>query len=389
MILFVDGQGTVLSSDVTRVYQGQNVANSLTIVAPFPITNAVSVGFELPNGVRTTNYALTPIAPIDDVKNVLGDGYSYWQWTTKNGAVTELAGTVLGQFFIMENGETIATGSFSFAVEQGTQPIIPPTPDSDTWQAILRIYNDLSAKLVNKVLNDFTVDATTGIGTKYYNDGTTATVQFPISGGGAAFESAAVTILTFTTSSWVQEADGTYSLAYSSTNTGFTDNEYIVNLGEATTENEVTGYLNRADTYFQGSDGSILIEKIETPFNGRLILLGKAVLEGQLVSDLSLSGTTLTVTYIGGATTTISLAGLMEKSTVTIQSTDWVDGVATVSVTGMTEDAVVWVSYAESSYQAWKDAGIRCIAQGSGTLTFKCEFNSPSVAVTANIAYWG
>ena len=251
------------------------------------------------------------------------------------------------------------------------------------------IENAIDERLGGKVLKDFTVDATTGIGTKYYNDGTTATVQFPIGGGGTLFESAAVTILTFTTSSWVQEDDGTYSLAYSSTNTGFTDNEYIANLAEATTENEVTGYLNRADTYFQGSDGSILIEGIETPFNGRLILLGKAVLEGQLISDLSLSGTTLIVTYIGGTTTTISLADLMKKSTITIQSTDWVDGVATVNVTGMTSDVVVWVSYEETSYQSWKEAGIRCIAQGSGTLTFKCEFNSPSVSVMANIAFWG
>ena len=308
MILFIDSNGTVLGSDVTRVYQGQNVANSITIVAPFPITNAVSVGFELPNGVRTTNYALTPIAPIDDVKNVLGDGYSFWQWQTKNGAVTELAGTVLGQFFIAENGETIATGSFSFTVEQGTQPIIPPTPDSDTWQAILSLYNDLSAKLVNKVLNDFTVDATTGIGTKYYNDGTTATIQFPVEAPTTVFKSMA-TVITFASTSFVQEADGTYSLAFPNTQTGMTNNVYSANIAEAQTINDKAGYTQRADAYFLGSDGSILIEGIETPFNGRLILFTASILEGQdaLVSDLSYSNGELTVEFIDGQSEVIEI----------------------------------------------------------------------------------
>lgn len=388
MIIFIKADGTIITSDVSRVYQGQNVANSITIVAPYPKTNAASIGFTLSNGVRTTNYALTPIDAIDDVVDKLGNEYSYWQWQTKNGAITALAGAVLGQFFITENGETIATGSFTFDVEQGVMPVLPDTPTPDTWQDLLTLYNNLAGKLTNKLLEDFTVNAETGIGTKYYNDGSTATVQFPTGGGGTVFESAAVTVLTFTTDSFIQDGD-TYSIAFSPLQTGFDDNEFITNLAEATTVNDTTGYVQRADAFFLGSDGSILLDGIATPFNGRLILLGKAVLEGQLVSGVSLLGTALQISFIGGATQTVSLVGLFNKQSITIPANAWVDKSTTVSVSGVTADSLVFVSYAESSYQLWKDAGIRCTAQGNGTLTFTCEYDAPTQDVTANIAFWG
>lgn len=279
------------------------------------------------------------------------------------------------------------------------------------------IENAIDERLGGKVLKDFTVDATTGIGTKYYNDGTTATVQFPIGGGGTSFESAAVTILTFTTSSWVQEDDGTYSLAYSSTNTGFTDNEYIANLAEATTENEVTGYLNRADTYFQGSDGSILIEGIETPFNGRLILLGKAVLEGQLISDLSLSGTTLIVTYVGGTTSTIDLSAIaitidqtydetsenaqsgvavaqavnggksVLSATLTLDKDSWEDDEQTVAVT-LDMDNVNSIIYALASLATVGQCGVMPTAESSSGITFTCS-ETPTEDITFNILSTG
>ncbi len=80
--------------------------------------------------------------------------------------------------------------------------------------------------------------------------------------------------------------------------------------------------------------------------------------------------------------------GFISKA-VTIPADAWENGTATVSVSGVTANNSVLVSYSETSYQAWKNSGIRGSAQGEGTLTFTCEYDAPTQDITANITYWG
>lgn len=56
----------------------------------------------------------------------------------------------------------------------------------------------------------------------------------------------------------------------------------------------------------------------------------------------------------------------------------------TVSVTGMTESALVITSAAPVSFVAWSDAGVRCSAQSGGALTFACE-TIPTEDLTGNV----
>ena len=56
----------------------------------------------------------------------------------------------------------------------------------------------------------------------------------------------------------------------------------------------------------------------------------------------------------------------------------------TVSVTGVTASNTVLVTPAPSSYNEWRDCGVRCKAQGSGTLTFVSEAATTNT-LTANI----
>lgn len=71
-------------------------------------------------------------------------------------------------------------------------------------------------------------------------------------------------------------------------------------------------------------------------------------------------------------------------STITIATSAWSNKTATVSVSGVTASNAVDVAPAESTYDAYTTAGIRASAQGSGTLTFKCE-DVPTVDVVANV----
>lgn len=71
-------------------------------------------------------------------------------------------------------------------------------------------------------------------------------------------------------------------------------------------------------------------------------------------------------------------------ATITLDKDDWVSNEQTVSVTGMTADALVWVSPAPASYSDYGDAEIRCTAQASGTLTFECS-TVPTNDIDVNI----
>lgn len=74
--------------------------------------------------------------------------------------------------------------------------------------------------------------------------------------------------------------------------------------------------------------------------------------------------------------------------TVSLPASGWdADGkTQTVSVSRVTASNLVYLSPAESSFEAWQGAQIRCSAQGAGTLTFACGGDVPTDAVTYNVA---
>ena len=60
----------------------------------------------------------------------------------------------------------------------------------------------------------------------------------------------------------------------------------------------------------------------------------------------------------------------------------------TVSVAGVTATANCIITAAPDSYMAYAEAGVRCMAQGAGTLTFACE-TVPTADVAANVLILG
>ena len=60
----------------------------------------------------------------------------------------------------------------------------------------------------------------------------------------------------------------------------------------------------------------------------------------------------------------------------------------TVSVAGVTATANIIITAAPDSYMAYAEAGVRCTAQGAGTLTFACE-TVPTADVAANVLILG
>ena len=71
--------------------------------------------------------------------------------------------------------------------------------------------------------------------------------------------------------------------------------------------------------------------------------------------------------------------------TVNLTAAGWSDKSQTVTAAHVTANNLVQVSPAESSFEAWQTAQIRCTAQGAGTLTFVCGGDAPTDAVTYNV----
>ena len=83
-------------------------------------------------------------------------------------------------------------------------------------------------------------------------------------------------------------------------------------------------------------------------------------------------------------------AGPSVGVSVTLSASGW-DADAktqTVSVSGVTATANCIITAAPNSYMAYAEAGVRCTAQGAGTLTFACE-TVPTADVAANVLILG
>lgn len=73
---------------------------------------------------------------------------------------------------------------------------------------------------------------------------------------------------------------------------------------------------------------------------------------------------------------------------VTLTAAGWSDNTQTVTVSGVTADNMVIVTYAPGSREAWTDADIYCSAQAANALVFTCS-DVPTTDVTANVAIFG
>ena len=102
MIVFAKANGQIVSVDSSPVYQGSSLKGNLYLVAPFPITNEVYVGFELPNGMTTINQIMTATSSmgLPGFEDKLGNGLNVWVWEVNDETVTSLPGTVKAQFTI-------------------------------------------------------------------------------------------------------------------------------------------------------------------------------------------------------------------------------------------------------------------------------------------------
>lgn len=317
MIVFIQADGTAIKVEPTPVYQGSSLSGSLYLVAPYPTTNSVSVSFVLPNGKYTAGYPLVSQswemtgAPLDGITDEQKNNFSIWCWSTRNKLVTAQAGTVTAQFAVSDSdGNIVTTTAINFEVQKGVPTLNPENPSGEQWEAILSILAELGGRvsvLEERHLLDLILDSATGVATKYFSDGTTETMQFPIEGSAGDFISLDnMQVFTFLSTSW--GGDNGNSIVF---NTQFGNQPFIALLQQ---KEGVLGsggrYYTLPDSVFVGSTGTVWINKspLANAYDGRCICLGgfgRIKAETVKSVDVQENGDII-ITYLDGTTETIN-----------------------------------------------------------------------------------
>ena len=139
MIFFADGNGTIIRSIPSPVFQGAANANTVYLIAPFPAYVKVTVAFQLPNGVWTKPYLMTEQSELSGiVEEVSMKRYSCWTCALSK-EITRWYGTATAQFYFYaaQEGVITATSATSFPIGKGVPAVLPDTPDKDVYEEIL------------------------------------------------------------------------------------------------------------------------------------------------------------------------------------------------------------------------------------------------------------
>lgn len=159
------------------------------------------------------------------------------------------------------------------------------------------------------------------------------------------------------------------------------------------------GYQNHDHVDFHEYGGIWSFYKNQTGKVNDGVLCGKITSNGWEGRAKLESGSTMVTSQLtensNAIATTAFVHGLVDglkpkPVSVTLPASGWNANAKTqtVSVAGVTATANCIITAAPDSYMAYANAGVRCTAQGAGTLTFACE-TVPTADVAANVLILG
>ena len=138
MIISLRADGTATMLEPSHVYQGSNIAD-VYVIAPFPNTTVLQVGFTLPNGTT----ASAPMTYVQDSENNL----VVWQYTIAEAITNEAGAASVSITATTQTGQVIASQSVLFTIEETTLPVLPDVPSQDEWELITKYIQQNSANI--------------------------------------------------------------------------------------------------------------------------------------------------------------------------------------------------------------------------------------------------
>lgn len=315
MIFFLNLDGTMTRQDTGRIFQGSTAVPDIKVLSYVSSdTGSLSVSFTLPNKLATVYYPLAIVG-----EHVGENGFKTYLWGIKpdnEGIVKDLLGNVtqdvgrVGVSVRQTNtvtNEVVASYTADFEVEYSALPSSPTEATTDDIATLLDLlyayyaqnqnlidsigrYNinervgaveekvetleekveSLEEKTDVPVLVNISTDLETGVGTKYYSDGTTATFQIATDVTVVNRNDFLTEVSFASTSNWQTDTDGTYYLAFSPQTLDRTNNKCMAVIDKL----DGNGVFQTGNGVFKGSDGTIILRGVVTPFDGKLLVLG-------------------------------------------------------------------------------------------------------------------
>lgn len=314
MIFFLNLNGELKRADTGRIFQGSTAVPDIKVLsAVSSASGGLSVAFTLPTGITTPYF---PLAIESEFVNEIGFKTYIWGIKADNesteqdvqsvrnrilGNITQEVGKV-GVSVRQTNtitGAVVASYTADFDVEYSALPIPPSEVNADNLTDVLDLLNAYYSQneyIINSVKGDYaelnervddleeyidavkdrvvlvniTTDLETGIGTKYYSDGTTATFQIATDVTVVNRNDFLTEVSFATTSNWQLDDDGTYFIAFSPQTLDRTNNKCMAVIDKL----DGNGVFQTGNGVFKGSDGTIILRGVTTPFDGKLLVLG-------------------------------------------------------------------------------------------------------------------
>ena len=145
MIIFLNTDGTIFATTAEPVRQGASLTNKIYVVAPISNASILRVAFQLPNGVLTSKYLCSvsqaiDVVPLSTFAPEAQGHISYWSLNIPE-FVTQLSGSCVGQLYIEDNSNVIASDNFTFQIERGVASV-PTTLEEGDLDTILSAFNN-------------------------------------------------------------------------------------------------------------------------------------------------------------------------------------------------------------------------------------------------------
>lgn len=148
MVIFLDMEGNAVKIEPQHVYQGSDNVTGVTVVAPYPATTAMEIGFILPNGLYWTGEQDNRYMPMALQEQNAVSGVCAWTYRLPR-SVTEL----VGDLQVAINAVTTEGNTTSYLckvqVEESVLPNLPTQPEPDVYALIRQYLAQLDGRTVN------------------------------------------------------------------------------------------------------------------------------------------------------------------------------------------------------------------------------------------------
>lgn len=138
MVIFLNLDGSCENVTPQKVYQGSNNVTEITLVAPFPSTTKMQIGFVLPDGLYWESSEHARYAPMEFVPQETVSGINVWKFILPFSVTAQH-----GDLYIAVNATTTDGNTTSYMVkqiiEESVLPNKPNPPDPSVYE-YLQLY---------------------------------------------------------------------------------------------------------------------------------------------------------------------------------------------------------------------------------------------------------